>query len=209
MTTKYGFSDVREQLVDSIKNAYPTKWEDFRTARVLGEDVFGSPKPHPNAVLNLFTEQNIKSALPFAAYQVALGGFSSLTNDEHGMALPRLALATIMFGAELIRSRFARFAHSAVCNMNLEVCGEDTCLANVDASLPELRMGALDQIYDAMIKEGKDDVFSPLSLEGFVCAGCASMLERAYEPWRAKIWEELPRVFGVGQSWEEVQPARD
>ena len=206
MTTKYGFSDVREQLVDGIKNAYPTKWEDFRTARVLGEDVFGSPKPHPNAVLNLFTEQNIKSALPFAAYQAALGGFPSLTNEEHGKALPRLALATIMFGAELIHSRFSRFAHSAVCSMSQEVCGENACLVNVDASL---RMGALDQIYDAMIKESKDDVFSPLSLEGFVCAGCASTLERAYEPWRARIWEELPRVFGVGKSWEEVQPVQD
>ena len=206
MTTKYGFSDVREQLVDSIKNAYPTKWEDFREARVLGEDVFGSPKPHPNAVLNLFTEQNIKSALPFAAYRAALGGFSSITNDKPGKALPRLALASIMFGTKLIRSRFARFVHSAICSMRQEFCGESACLVNVDASL---RMGALDQIYDAMIKEGKDDVFSPLSLGGFVCAGCASALERAYEPWRAKIWEELPRVFGVGKSWEEVQPVQD
>ena len=209
MTTKYGFSDVREQLIDSIKNAYPTKWEDFETARVLGEDVFGSPKPHPNAVLNLFTEQSIKSALPFAAYRAALGGFSSLTDDKPGTALPRLALASIMFGMELIRSRFAKLAHSVVCEMILEVCGDRTCLVSFDTRIPGTKMEALDQFYDDMIKEGKGDILSSLSLEGSVCAGCVRALERAYQPWRAKIWEELPRIFGVGKSWEEVQPVQD
>ena len=53
MTAKYGFSGIREALVQDLKGAYPTKWEDFETAKVLGEDVFGSPRPHPNAVLKV------------------------------------------------------------------------------------------------------------------------------------------------------------
>ena len=73
MTTKYGFSDVREQLIDSIKDAYPMEWEGPGTAKTLGEDIFGSPKPHPNAVMNLFAEQSVKFALLFAAYRAALG----------------------------------------------------------------------------------------------------------------------------------------
>ena len=81
MTAKYGFSDVREALVEHLKGAYPTKWEDFETAKILGENVFGLPKPHPNVVLNLLLEQRIKFALPFAAYRAALAGFSSLTSD--------------------------------------------------------------------------------------------------------------------------------
>ena len=98
MTTKYGFSDVREGLVEDFKGAYPTKWEDFKKAEVLGEDVFGSPKPHPNAVLNLFLEQGIKFALPFSAYRAGLGGPSSLTSDGPGMVLPRLILTSIIEG---------------------------------------------------------------------------------------------------------------
>ena len=82
MATKYGFSDVREQLVDGIKGAYPTKWEDFDTTQVLGEAVFGSPQPHPNTVLNLFLELKVKIASPFAAYRAALGGLPSLTICE-------------------------------------------------------------------------------------------------------------------------------
>jgi len=72
MTTKYGLSAVREGLVEDLKAAYPTKWEDFETAKDLGEDAFGSPKPHPNAILNLFLEQRIEFALPFAAYRAGL-----------------------------------------------------------------------------------------------------------------------------------------
>ena len=56
MTTKYGFIDVREQLIEDLRSAYPTEWEDFKAAKVLGEDVFGLPRPHPNAVLNLFLD---------------------------------------------------------------------------------------------------------------------------------------------------------
>jgi hypothetical protein len=41
MTMKYGFSDVRNQLIKDIKGAYPTKWEAYQAAEVLGEDVFG------------------------------------------------------------------------------------------------------------------------------------------------------------------------
>ena len=121
MTTKYGFSDVREQLVESIKGAYPTKWEDPRTGNFLGEAVFGSPKPHPNAVLNLFAEQRIKFALPFAAYRAALGGFSSLTSDKPGTVLPPLALASTIYGMEVIRGGLANLAHSVVCNMSFGV----------------------------------------------------------------------------------------
>ena len=69
MTTRYDFPNIRGALVEDLKGAYPgTKREDFQTARVLGEDVFGSPKPHPNAVPNLFLEQKIKLASPFAVY---------------------------------------------------------------------------------------------------------------------------------------------
>ncbi|KAF9649375.1 hypothetical protein BDM02DRAFT_3230627 [Thelephora ganbajun] len=68
IATKYGFSDICEGLVEDLKGAYPTKWEDFETAKVLSEDVFGLPKPHPNVVLKLFLEQRIKFASPFTAY---------------------------------------------------------------------------------------------------------------------------------------------
>ena len=137
MTTKYGFSDVREQLVDVVNGGYPTKWEGLGTAKVLGEDIFGIPKPHPNAVLNLFTEQNVKSALPFAAYRAALGGYSSLVSDKPGTVLPRLTLAPAIYGMEVIRGGLARLAHLTVCDMSLEGCRDGACPVNVGFGPPK------------------------------------------------------------------------
>jgi hypothetical protein len=204
MTTKYGFSDVHDQLVDGIKGAYPTKWEGPVTTKVLGEDVFGSPKPHPNAVLSLFTEQRIKFALPFAAYQAAIGGFSSLISDKPGAVLPRHTLASTIYGMGVIRGGLTQLAHSVVCNISLEECRNRACVVNVGVSPPKRRMEELNKIYNAMVKEGTGDVLSSLSLGDIVCANCAKIPEQAHHLWCTMIWEELPRIFGVGKSWEEV-----
>jgi len=58
MATEYSFSDIREGLVEDLKGAYPTRLEDFETAGVLGEDIFGSPRPHPNAVSPVLGTEN-------------------------------------------------------------------------------------------------------------------------------------------------------
>jgi len=204
MTTKYGFSNVREGLVEYLKGAYPTKWGDFETAKVLGEDVFGSPKPHPNAALNLFLEQDIRFALPFSAYRATLGGFSSLVSGEPGTALPRLTLASTVYGMDVTRGELSRLAHSTVCKMSLDGCCEGVCVLSAGNNPPERRTEALNRIYDAMVKEGKGDVLSSFSLGSIVCVNCAKTPEQAHRLWCAMIWAELPRIFGVGKSWEEV-----
>jgi len=204
MTTKYGFSDVRDQLVDSIKAAYPTKWEGSGTAKVLGEDTFGSPKPHPNAVLNLFLEQKIKFALPFAAYRAALGGLTSLTNNTPGTVLPPLTLASTIYGMETIRGGLTHLAHFVVCNMSLEECRDGACAVNVCVGPPSRRIEELNKLYETMVKEGKGDVLFSLSLGNIVCANCAKIPKKAYHTWRTVIWEELPLIFGIGKSWDDL-----
>jgi len=56
MTAGYGYFNIRDQLFKDLKSAYPTKWEAYQAAEVLGESIFESPKPHPDAVLSLFLE---------------------------------------------------------------------------------------------------------------------------------------------------------
>jgi hypothetical protein len=192
MTTKYGFSGIRDQLVHGIKGAYPTKWEGLGIGMVLGEDIFGSPKPHPNAVLNLFAEQGVKFALPFAAYQVALAGFSSLTSDEPGTVLPRLTLASTVYGMETLRIGLFRLAHLITRNMSSGACRNRACAEGSN------------KVYDAMIKERKGGMLFSLSLGDVVCVDCAKVAETAYQVWCTTVWEELPRIFRVGKSWEEL-----
>jgi hypothetical protein len=204
MTTKYGFSEVREQLVDGMKCAYPTKWEGLGTGTLLGEDIFGSPKPHPNAVLNLFAEQSIKFALPYAAYRAALGGFSSLTSDEPGTVLPRHTLACAAHGREVIRDRLTRLALIIVSTMSLERCRDTACTVNPRIGPPERTIEGFNKVYDAVVQERGGGVLFSLSLGNIVCANCAIIAETAHQLWRPIVWEELPRIFKVGKSWEEL-----
>ena len=127
MVTKYDFSDIREHLFEDLKGAYPTKWEDFEAAKVLGEDVFGSPKPHPNAVLNLFTAEGVRFAVPFAAYRASLGGFSALMSNEPGTMLPRHILASTIYGMERARSSMIQAAPAIACKQSVPACVDREC----------------------------------------------------------------------------------
>ena len=204
MATRYGFSDVREQLLHSLEGAYPTKWEAYRTASVLGEGIFGSPSPHPNVVLNLFLEQKVRFAIPLAAYRAALGGFSSLISDKPGAMLPRLTLACTIYGMETMRAGVSKFAYLTVRNMSLKGCRDGRCLRSGAAGSTETDAHKLDRIYDSICKEGKGDVFSSLSLGRIFCASCAKLVEGDHDDLRKTIWKDLPCILGVGKSWEEV-----
>ena len=158
----------------------------------------------PNAVLDLFTEQSIKFALPFAVYRAALGGFSSLTSDEPGTILPRSALASTIYGIGMIRVRLARLAHSVVCEMSLGECRDNTCAVNIGSNPARLRMEALNKIYEAMVKGGEGNAFFSRLPENAVCVNCAKRTERAYDCWRGMTWKEFSHIFGVGKGWEEL-----
>ena len=207
MTTKYGFSDVREQLVDSIKGAYPTKWEDFedlepvqgfRIVRAIGEAVFGSPRPHPNAVLNLFLEQNVECASPFAAYRAALGGLPSLASGEPGAMLPRPTLASIVHGLGEIQQMRTIAAHNIVYVGNRGVCLTGMCNLTVHTGQ---RMETLNKVYNAMVGGSGSDMLSSPNLRGIVCVDCANRLETVHLNWRKQFfWARLPRLLGW-KSW--------
>lgn len=197
MAAKYGFSDVCEGLVEDLKGAYPTEWKDFRITKVLGEDIFGLPKPHPNAVLNLFLEHNIKFALPLAAYRAALGGFSSLISDGPGMTLPRLSLASAIYGMESIRQATVQALHSIVYG-RLGVCPQGACVLSVSTKRMEPRMEALKKVIDIVIEKGTGDMLSPPSLGDPLCTNCAELLENAYLRFCAQpAWLALPRLLWV------------
>ena len=197
--TKYGFSDIREGLVEDLKEAYPTKWEDFERAKVLGEDVFGPPRPHPNAVLNLLLEQRVKFALPFAAYRAAMGGFSSLISSEPGAALPRLTLASTIYGMERIRRVMFQLSHSIVYSGSIDACPQQECVLNIGMDSTEQGTEALKKIFDIMIEKSKGDLLSPFSLGDLVCVDCAKPLEDAHLHYREQfVWRALPSLLGAG-----------
>ena len=204
MTAKYGFSNVRETLIEDIKGAYPAKWEDFQAANILGEDIFGSPKPHPNAVLNLFLEQNIRFALPFAAYRTCLGGFSALVSDKPGTVLPRLTLASVIHGRGEMNRTTVLNAYGVLCLADPGVCTDGSCVLHAPVNPAEGRKDAINKIFDAILRGSEVDMLSPLSLGTLVCKNCAKWLESTHVDCRKEfIWAGLPSLLGW-ESWEGV-----
>ena len=199
MTTKYGFSDIRGQLIKDLEGAYPTRWEDFETAKVLGEDVFGSPKPHPNAVLNLFEAQNVRFAVPFAAYRASIGGFSALMSDRPGTALLPRTLATTIHGLHVMRA--ARVIVYGGC---LPMCPDEACVFKAGIDPAGKRIVALDKIYNSGVGEGEGGVLTPPSLGDLPCAKCAKLVEGIHDLWGSFYWEKLPQVFSVSDNWDDL-----
>ena len=202
MTTKYGFSDIREALVEDIKGAYPTKLEDFETAKVLGEDVFGSPKPNPNAVLNLFLEHGIKFALPFAAYRAGLGGPSSLASEKPGTILPRLTLASIIHGMGGMRRAMTYAAQTIAYTWDLGACLESACVLNIGVGSAERGTETSKKISDALVKNSEGDMLASHQFGDIFCADCAKRLKNS-DCRRSLVWARLPSLLGW-ESWEGV-----
>jgi len=202
MTTKYGFSDIREALVEDLKGAYPTKWEDFETAKVLGENVFGSPNPHPNAVLNLFLEQRIKFALPFAAYRAGLGGPPTHASERPGTVLPRLTLAYIIHGMGGMRRTMACAVQRVAYTWELGACPKSACILGVGVGPAKQGMKVLDRISSVLLQNSGGDVLSSLRLGDPFCADCTKQLKNIHREYRKQVvWVRLPSLLGW-VSWE-------
>ena len=204
MTTKYGFSSVRNQLVKDLEGAYPTKWDDYRSAKVLGEEIFGSPRPHPNAVLNLFEEQEVKFAIPFAAYRASIGGFKALISDAPGTVLLRRTLATTIYGIHILQSMAAHSARMVAYRGDLWVCTEKTCVLGADTTPIEGRMEAVGKIYDALIDQSKGGVLSTPRLEHLLCPKCAKRVEAIHEAYSSACWEKLGLVFNITDGLDDL-----
>ena len=199
MATKYGFSSVRDQLVKDLKSAYPTKWEDFEAAKILGEDIFGSPKPHPNAVLNLFEAQDVRFAIPLAAYRASLGGFSVLVSDKPDAVLSRPTLASVVYGGGEIQRVMIQAAHTIVYEeKSLEVCPDSACVLNVGTRFMARRMKALSRLHDTILGEGRGSMLTPPSLGNLTCATCAGGIAQTHAVWRKVCWDLLLAKFSVG-----------
>ena len=204
MTTKYGFTNVRDQLVKDLEGAYPTKWEDFQSANVRGEDIFGSPKPHPNEVLNLFEAQNVKFAIPFAAYRASIGGFAALTSKNPGAALPRHTLATTIYGMHILRSMATHAARMVAYRADLWVCPDTTCVLSVNTSPIEPRVEAMGKLYEAMVDQREGGVLSPPCLGHLLCPRCAERVTATHAAYSSICWDKLALVFNASGGWDDL-----
>ena len=198
---------VRSQLLDVIRDAYPVTFDGLDPSKTLGEAVFGGPIPHPNAVLNLFVQQKLTSALPMAYYMAARRGLDSLMGRGQP-ASARLSLEILeiaMKGLFTLRERELRETHRLIFGSKVpRRCSESDCPLH-NANVPrisEAQQEAVDRIADSA--RSGTNLLQVLSLRevlggdclGF-CKGCVEGWEAGHANVRKNTWAILPNVFGL------------
>ena len=204
--------NLRAQLLETITDAYPENFEGLDPSKALGENVFGAPKPHPNAVLNLFVQQGIASALPMAYYMVARRGLDSLmdTRLPPGATLSGKTLRSAMRGLMTLREMELKESHRIVSALkdtsHRAGCSSDCPSRHsnglLNAEIVGTRQPVFDRIAGSVIEGTR--ILQVLSTSEFAedtgskfCQVCTEKIHVAHAEVRRKAWAVLPEVFDL------------
>ena len=201
--------NLRAQLLETISGAYPESFEGLDPSKTLGENVFDEPKPHPNAVLNLFVQQKITSALPMAYYMAARMGLDSLmdTRLPQSATLSGQALRSAIRGLMALRETELRETHRIVFTIK-DAPGHAGCSSTRCPSRhpkgpfgAEI-IGAYQRTFDRIAgsADGGTRILQVLSAsefdtESIFCQVCVERMQAAHAEVRKKAWASLPEVF--------------
>jgi hypothetical protein len=209
ITTKYEMPTIRSQLLEVIRDAYPETFEGLTPSKPLGESVFSAPTPHPNAVLNLFVQQKLTSALPMAYYMAVRRGLDSLM-DRH---LPRNAtlspdiLQVAIRGLLALREIELKGTHRLIFgSASSRSCSrsESSCPSHnaTGPRVSEAHQKIADRITDSA--HSGTNLLQVLSLREVCGDNCLGFCESCVEGWeveradvRKNAWAMLPDVFGL------------
>jgi len=204
--------NLRARLLETIRDAYPQSFEGLDPSKTLGENVFDGPKPHPNAVLNLFAQQKVTSALPMAYYMAARRGLDSLmdTRLPASATLSGQTLRSAMRGLMALREMELKETHRIVFTASSRVgCSSTDCPSPtrhsrglLDAEIIRAHQRAFDRITGSAV--GGTRILQVLSASEFAedteskfCQECVEKMQVAHGEVRRKAWAVLPEVFGL------------
>ena len=198
---------VRSQILEIIRDAYPVTFEGLDPSKALGESVFSGPTPHPNAVLNLFVQQRLASALPMAYYMAARRGLDSLMDRRmpRSVTLPPEIVQTAIRGLMALREMELKETHRLIFgSKGSRSCSRPNCPSRNATSpgVSEAHQRVAERIVDPANSGTK--LLQVLSLRDFCgddsvgfCVGCVGGWESGHADVRKRAWAALPDVFGL------------
>jgi len=205
--------EIRARSLETIRDAYPEKFEGLNPSKTLGEDVFDGPRPHPNSVLNLFVQQKVTFALPMAYYMAARRGLDSLMDTRLPLSatLSGQTLRSAMHGLMTLREMELKETHRIVFTIkdapNHAGCSSTDCPSRrfegpLDAEITGAHQRAFNRITDSA--DGGTRILQVLSASEFAedtgtkfCQVCVEKIQAAHAEVRRKAWAALPEVFGL------------
>ena len=204
--------NLRARLLETIRGAYPDTFEGLDPSKALGENVFDTPKPHPNAVLNFFVQHKVTSALPMAYYMAARRGLDSLmdTRLPSSATLSGQTLRSAMRGLMALREMEFKETHQIVFGIkdvtNRVGCSSTDCPSRSPRGPSAAgTVGAHQRVFDRIAGSavGGTRVLQVLSASEFTdpestfCGVCVEKMQVAHADVRRKAWAALPEVFGL------------
>ena len=211
MTSKYEMPDVRSQLLEVVRDAYPETFEGVTPAKPLGEIVFSGPTPHPNEVLNLFVQQKLTTALPMAYYMAAQRGLNSLMDRRlpKSATLPPEVLQSAIEGLMALREMEREETHRLIFEQDGSVpCSAQDCLSRTPTT--PAASEAYKKVFGHIVGSSQRGT-KVLQVPGFYqdqegeiqrvfpdfCRSCVSGWDSGHANLRQKAWASLQDVFGL------------
>jgi hypothetical protein len=208
VSATYEIPNLRARLLGTIRDADPENFEGLDPSKTLGESVFNGPKPHPNAVLNLFVQQKVTSALPMAYYMAARRGLDSLmdTRLPSNATLSGRTLRSAMRGLMALREMELKETHRIVSTIKDSSSHVDCPSRRPGGPLGGEIIGSYQRAFDRITGSGDGGtrILQVLSASEFsgdtestCCQVCAEKMQVAHGEVRRKAWAALPEVFGL------------
>ena len=202
---------VRPQLLEVVHDAYPGTFEEVTPTKSLGESVFTGPTPHPNEVLNLFVQQELKSALPMAYYMAVRRGVDSLMDRRlpQSATLAPEVLQTAIKGLIALREMERDETHRLVFGPGgPQPCSELNCPSRGPPGPTALE--TYKKVFDHIVgssQQGtkvlqvpefyRDSRGSTVRVFPDICRSCVERWESGHAELRRRAWGRLPGVFGL------------
>ena len=211
ITAKYEMPTVRSQLLEVVRDAYPENFEGLAPSKPLGENVFSGPTPHPNAVLKIFVQQKLVSALPMAYYMAVRRGPDSLMDRRlpRNAVLPLEVLQPAIRGFVALREVELNETHRLVFGpKGSRPCSTSKCPSHAPTGPAALE--AYQKVFDHIVGHSQsgtkvlqvpefyeDCGGEPQCVGPGICGRCVERWESGHADLRKKAWATLSDIFGL------------
>lgn len=198
LSIKYEMEGIRKLLIHHVQKYYPvemSKYEDVMDEHGTAAYAAFTVCPHPNEVLKLFWECDIKQCLPVAFYEATTRGVNSLTSLRPKVALPPQILTPAFKALATLNSKHVD--HVRLTMVTPRVCAK-------------CRRADLVAVEHQLAPTKSDLAIFPLRDSGdssevskALCEGCFELVKGQYDTFRDSLWNDLPGVFGL-PAWKEL-----
>lgn len=195
---KYELEGVRKILTHRVQKQYPVGMPDYE--RVMKEHGTAAAAtftlaPHPNEVLKLFWECDVKQCLPVAFYEATVRGVNSLTSSKFKVALPSQILASALKALATFNSKHVDHVRSTLDTVRICSGCKRANLISIEHSLTPTKN-------DLSLSPLRDPGLKPDAAR-ILCEGCIGEIIGDDRAFRYAFWDELPAMFGL-PTWREL-----